>query len=111
MFGFFFFTSQKAKAKKNFFFSLSLAYYFHSAVAVQCPSEGVTMCTGARYDIKHACSFRKEEKKHARIQPKELQKKKKMNKGGWKAQKLRSQHIRRDEKGRQWNNIVGKGEC
>lgn len=82
MFGFFFFfTSQKAKAKKNFFFSLSLAYYFHTAVAVQWPSEGVTMCTGARYDIKHACSFRKEEKEHARIQPKELQKKK--DEQGW----------------------------
>lgn len=46
-----------------------------TAIAVQCLSEGVTMCTVARYDIKHACIFRKEEKKHARIQPKELQKK------------------------------------
>lgn len=36
---------------------------------------------------------------------------KKMNKGSWKAQKLGSQHRRGDEKGRQWNNIVGKREC
>lgn len=76
MFGFFF-KNQKAKAKKNFFFPLVqlTVSNANTAIAVQCPSEGVTMCTVARYDIKHACIFRKEEKKHARIQPKELQKK------------------------------------
>lgn len=76
MFGFFF-KNQKAKARKNSFIPLVWLTISNvsTAVAVQCPSEGVTMCTGARYDIKHACIFRKEEKKHARIQPKELQKK------------------------------------
>lgn len=73
----FFYKNQKAKAKKDFFFSLVqlTVSNVNTAVAVQCLSEGVTVCTVARYDIKHACIFRKEEKKHARIQPKELQKK------------------------------------